>query len=69
MRSSLILMDEQFPIGHTIKAVTHLVILIGSDGYEICFWKHIRPERTVGQLQYVVGPDNMKPGLVFVHRV
>lgn len=62
-------MSEQFPVDYSLRTVTHLVVLIGSDGYEIRFWKHVCPESTVGQLQDVVGSNNMKPGLVFVHRV
>lgn len=69
MRISLLLMNEQFPKDHAVITVTHLVVLIGSDGYEIRFWKNVRPESAVGQLQNVIGSNNMEPGLVFVHRV
>lgn len=47
--------------------VTYLVILICSDTYKIGLRKYICPEGAVRELQNVVGSNDMKPGLVFVH--
>ncbi len=51
------------------KVVTYLVILIRSDTYKIGLRKHICPEGAVRELQDIVGSNDMKPGLVFVHRI
>lgn len=48
-------------------SITYLVILICSDSYKIGLRKYICPEGAVRELQNVVGSNDMKPGLVFVH--
>lgn len=47
----------------------HLFILVGSHSYEFRFLENITPERGVWELEDVVGPDEMKPRLVFVHGI
>ncbi len=49
--------------------MTHLIVLVGRDSNEIRLREHVGPERAVGQLQYVVGSHDVKPGLVFVHGI
>lgn len=49
--------------------IAYLIVLISCDSDEVCLWKHVSPERAVGELQDVVGPHDMKPGLVFVHGI
>ncbi len=49
--------------------VTYFVILIRRDTYKIGLRKHICPEGAVRELQNIVGSNDMKPGLVFVHRI
>jgi len=46
---------------------TYLVILICSDTNKIGLRKYICPEGAVRELQNVVGSNDMKPGLVFMH--
>ena len=38
-------------------------------GDELGFLEDVRPKRRVGQFEDVVGSDEVKPGLVFVHGV
>lgn len=47
----------------------YLVILIRSHGNEIRFRENISPEGTVREFENIVGPHNVKPRLIFVHRV
>ena len=46
-----------------------LLVLVGCDGDELGLLEHVRPERRVRELEDVVGPDKVKPGLVLVHRI
>ncbi len=48
---------------------TYLFILVGRDRDELRLLEHISPEGGVGQLEDVVGPDQVEPRLVLVHRV
>lgn len=43
--------------------------MICGDGNEFRFLEHVRAKRGVGQLEDVVGSDQMKPWLVLVHGV
>lgn len=54
---------------HTLSSEAYLIILICSDTDKICLWKNICPEGAVRELQNVVGPHDMKSGLVFMHRI
>lgn len=47
----------------------YLVVLVGSDGDEVGLGEHVGAEGAVGQLEDVVGPDYVEPGLVLVHGV
>ena len=47
----------------------YLFVLVGRDRDELSLLEHVGPERGVGQLQDVVGPHQVKPRLVLVHRV
>ena len=47
----------------------HLLVLIGGDGDELGLLEDVRSERGVGQLDDVVGSDEVKSRLVLVHRV
>ena len=47
----------------------HLVILIRGHRHEVGLREHVGPERGVGELQDVVGPHDVEPGLVLVHGV
>ena len=49
--------------------ITHLLVLVCSDGDELRLLEDVRPERGVGQLDNVVGSDEVKSRLVLVHRV
>ena len=49
--------------------ITHLLVLVGGDGDELGLLEDVRPERGVGQLDDVVGSDEVKSRLVLVHRV
>ena len=51
------------------RAGVYLFILIGSDSDELGLRESISPEGAEGELHYVVGPDDVKPELVFMHRV
>ena len=44
-----------------------LLILIGSHSNELRLLEHVRPEGGVGQLQDVIGSDQVEPRLVLVH--
>ena len=48
---------------------TYLLILISRHRYELGLFEDVRPEGGVGQLQDVVGPYQVEPRLVLVHRV
>lgn len=48
---------------------TDLLVLVGGDGDEFGLLEDVGPEGGVRQLEDVVGPDQMKPWLVLVHRV
>lgn len=52
-----------------IRVFSYLIILISSHCNKISLWEHIGPESAIGELQNVIGSHNMKPGLVFMHRV
>lgn len=54
------------PLGNNCA---YLVILISGHSNEIRFRKNISPEGTVREFENIVGPHNVKPGLIFVHRV
>lgn len=47
----------------------HLVILVGSDSNEVGLWEDVGAEGAVGELQDVVGSDDVEARLVFVHGV
>ena len=49
--------------------ITHLLVLVGGDGDELGLLEDVRPECGVGQLDDVVGSDEVKSRLVLVHRV
>lgn len=49
--------------------IAYLIVLISCDSDEVSLREHVSPERAVGELQDVVGPHDMKPGLVFVHGI
>ena len=46
-----------------------LLVLVGGDGDELGLLEDVRPEGGVGQLDDVVGSDEVKSRLVLVHRV
>lgn len=52
-----------------MRAAAHLVVLVRCHGHELRLREDVGPEGTVGQLQDVVGPHYVEPGLVLVHRV
>ena len=47
----------------------YLFVLVGSDRQELRLLEHVCPEGGVGQLQDVVGPNEVEAGLVLVHGV
>ena len=47
----------------------HLVILISGHGDEIRFGENVSPEGAVREFENIVGPHDVKAGLIFVHRV
>lgn len=47
----------------------YLVILVSGDSDEVGLGEHVGAERAVGQLEDVVGPNYVEPGLVLVHGV
>lgn len=49
--------------------LTHLVILVGSNCYEVSFGENVSPERAVRKFQNVVCSHNVKPRLILVHGV
>lgn len=49
--------------------MTHLVVLIRRHSHELGLWEDVGPEGAVGELQDVVGPHYVEPGLVLVHGV
>lgn len=51
------------------RAVTHLVVLIRCHGHELGLGEHVGPEGAVGELQDVVGPNYVEPGLILVHGI
>lgn len=48
---------------------TYFFVLVSRHRNELGLFKHVRPERRIRQLQDIVGPHQVKPGLVFVHRI
>lgn len=50
-------------------AAAHLVVLVRCHRHELGFREHVGSEGAVGQLQDVVGPHYVEPGLVLVHGV
>ncbi len=52
-----------------VSAGRHLFVLVGCDGDELTLLEDVRPERGVGQLHDVAGADQVKAGLILVHRV
>ena len=49
--------------------LSDLLVLVGRDPDELGLLEDVRPERRVGQLQDVVGADQVKAWLVLVHGV
>lgn len=49
--------------------INHLFVLVGSDCNKFGLLKNVGSKGGVGQFEDVVGPDEVEPGLVFVHRV
>ena len=49
--------------------LSDLLVLVGRDSDELGFLEDVSPERRVGQLQDVVGANQVKARLVLVHRV
>lgn len=47
----------------------HLVVLVGSDRDEVGLGEHVGAEGAVGQLQDVVGSNDVEARLVLVHGV
>ncbi len=47
----------------------HLLILVGGDCNELGLLEDVRPKGGVRQLENVVGPHQVEPRLVLVHRV
>ena len=56
-------------LNHTLHSPAHLLVLIGGDANELGLLEDVRPERGVGQLDDVIGSDEVKSRLVLVHRV
>jgi hypothetical protein len=48
---------------------SYLFVLVGSDCNKFGLLENIRSKGGVGQFEDVIGPDEVEPGLVFVHRV
>lgn len=55
--------------GRAGAAWPYLIVLVGGDGDEVGLGEHVGAEGAVGQLEDVVGPDYVEPGLVLVHGV
>lgn len=55
--------------GNRKQTFTHLLVLIGGHRDKLRLLENVTPERRVGKLQDVVGPHQVKPRLVLVHRV
>lgn len=53
----------------TRKPFPYLVVLVRSNSNEISLGENVGSERAVGKLQNVVGSNNVKSWLVFVHGV
>lgn len=47
----------------------YLLVLVGGDCHELGLGEDVGPEGAAGELQHVVGLDDVKSGLVPVHRV
>lgn len=47
----------------------HLVVLVGSDSYEVSLWEDVGTEGAVWELQDVIGSDDVEARLVLVHGV
>lgn len=52
-----------------VWTLTHLVVLIGCHSHELGLREDVGPKGAVGELQDVVGPHYVEPGLVLVHGV
>ena len=62
--------SESFSEGIVIDLqLSDLLILISRYSNELGLLEHVGPEGGVGQLEDVVGSDQMEPRLVLVHRV
>ena len=48
---------------------THLLVLIGSHSDKFRFLEDVTSKRGIREFDYVVGPNEMKPWLVFVHGI
>lgn len=62
----------RFLVSFTEKKIVfihYLFVLICGYGNEFGLLEHIRAERWIGQLQYVVGSYQMKTWLILVHRI
>ena len=46
-----------------------LLVLVGRDGDELRLLEHVGAEGAPGQLQHVVGADDVEARLVLVHRI
>jgi len=55
--------------GKVVIRCRYLFILVCGDGDELGFLEDVGSEGAVGQLEDVVGPDQVEPRLVLVHRV
>ena len=49
--------------------LSDFLVLVGGDSDELGLLEDVGPEGRVGQLQDVVGPHQVEPRLVLVHRV
>lgn len=47
----------------------YLLVLVGCDCHELGLREDVGPEGAAGELQHVVGLDDVKSGLVSVHGV
>jgi len=54
---------------HTTSLLAYLVVLICCHSHEIGLRENVGPERTVGEFEDIVGPDDVEAGLVLVHGV
>ncbi|GIY15034.1 hypothetical protein CEXT_324691 [Caerostris extrusa] len=61
--------NKTWIVGVNRKFLMNLKLLLGSDCDELCLLEDVSPEGGVGELQNIVCPHQMEPGLVLVHRV